>query len=304
MDTKGAEAALVDAAGALAAGDDLDAFIGRVAVLATEALGYDGALVYLLGEESETLQLAASAGAAHGAAATIGLGETEGAARAARERRAITTRNRRYEPLLLGGEGGAPAGVLEARGPGGAAGSAGALAALANLAAVAIERSRLRGAVAERSEWFERLSQIDPLTGLANRTTLDRAIEIELARAARQDGAVAIVLFDVVDLTGLTARLGRVAADDVLRRTAAVLTENVRILDTVARYGGLEFAVLAPRARGPALSQRIVAAADAQRLEDGTPIRLRSAMAVFPNDGTTGAELLAAAERALRGATV
>lgn len=303
MDTKGAEAALVDAAGALAAGDDLDAFIGRVAVLATEALGYDAALVYLLGEESETLQLAASAGAAHGAAATIGLGETEGAARAARERRAITTKNRRYEPLLLGGDGGAPAGVLEARGPGDAAGSAGALAALANLAAVAIERSRLRGAVAERSEWFERLSQIDPLTGLANRTTLDRAIEIELARAARQDGAVAIVLFDV-DLTGLTARLGRVAADDVLRRTAAVLTENVRILDTVARYGGLEFAVLAPRARGPALSQRIVAAADAQRLEDGTPIRLRSAMAVFPNDGTTGAELLAAAERALRGATV
>lgn len=303
MDTKGAEAALVDAAGALAAGDDLDAFIGRVAVLATEALGYDAALVYLLGEESETLQLAASAGAAHGAAATIGLGETEGAARAARERRAITTKNRRYEPLLLGGDGGAPAGVLEARGPGDAAGSAGALAALANLAAVAIERSRLRGAVAERSEWFERLSQIDPLTGLANRTTLDRAIEIELARAARQDGAVAIVLFDV-DLTGLTARLGRVAADDVLRRTAAVLTENVRILDTVARYGGLEFAVLAPRARGPALSQRIVAAADAQRLEDGTPIRLRSAMAVFPTDGTTGAELLAAAERALRGATV
>ena len=202
-------------------------------------------------------------------------------------------------PLLLGAEGGVLAGVLEARGEAATEGSAEALDALAGLAAVAVERNRLHSALDERSEWFERLSEIDPLTGVANRRTLERAIELELVRAARLGTTVAVVIFDLVGTAELMDRLGRAAVDDALRRLAAMLTENVRLIDTVARLGAHEFVVLAPGATGPALAHRIVAAAEVQALDDGTPMRLRSGRAVFPDDGTTAEAILAAAERAV-----
>ena len=126
------------------------------------------------------------------------------AARAARERRVVTEGDRRAVPLLLGVEGGVLAGVLEARGGRDAAASAEALTALADLAAVAVERNRLHSALDERSEWFERLAEIDPLTGVANRRTLERAIELELVRAARQNTTVAVVLFELVGSVAVT----------------------------------------------------------------------------------------------------
>ena len=164
---------------------------------------------------------------------------------------------------------------------------------------MAVERNRLHSALDERSEWFERLSEIDPLTGVANRRTLERAIELELVRAARLGTTVAVVIFDLVGTAELMDRLGRAAVDDALRRVAAMLTENVRLIDTVARLGAHEFVVLAPGATGPALAHRIVAAAEVQALDDGTPMRLRSGRAVFPDDGTTAEAILAAAERAV-----
>jgi diguanylate cyclase (GGDEF)-like protein len=226
----------------------------------------------------------------------------EPAARAARERRVVHEAGTVAVPLLLGTEGGVLAGVLEARGAGATSGSAEALTALADLAAVAVERTRLHSALDERSEWFERLSEIDPLTGLANRRTLERAIELELMRATRQNTPLAIVIFDLVGATELNERLGHAAVDDALRRIAALLTENVRLIDTVARTGNDEFVVLAPGATGPALAHRIVAAVEAEQLSDGTPLRLATGRAVFPDDGGTAEELLKAAEASLRSA--
>jgi diguanylate cyclase (GGDEF)-like protein len=224
----------------------------------------------------------------------------EPAARAARERRVVEEPGARAVPLLLGIEGGVLAGVLEARGAGGTAGSGEALSALADLAAVAVERTRLHSALDERSEWFERLSEIDPLTGLANRRTLERAIELEMMRATRQNTPLAIVMFDLVGATELNERLGHAAVDDVLRRIAALLTEKVRLIDTVARTGPDEFVVVAPGATGPALAHRIVAAVEAEQLSDGTPLRLSTGRAVFPDDGSSAEELLKIAQARLR----
>jgi diguanylate cyclase (GGDEF)-like protein len=232
----------------------------------------------------------------------MNLAADEPAARAARERRVVQEAGTLAVPLLLGTEGGVLAGVLEARGARATSGSAEALTALADLAAVAVERTRLHSALDERSEWFERLSEIDPLTGLANRRTLERAIELDLMRATRQNTPLAIVIFDLVGASELNERLGHAAVDDALRRIAALLTENVRLIDTVARTGSDEFVVLAPGATGPALAHRIVAAVQAEHLSDGTPLRLATGRAVFPDDGGTAEELLKAAEASLRSA--
>ena len=301
MERHGPDTALIEAAQILSAEEDLDAILQRVASLATGPLGYETAVVYLVDEDGRTLHPAAEAGRSMGQATEeLALSADAPAARAARERRTVAEADRRAVPLLLSSEGGILVGVLEAHGDPRETGSADALAALADLAAVAIGRTRLQSALDERSEWFERLSEIDPLTGLANRRTLDRALELELLRAARQGTTLAVVVFDVAGFADLNERLGRAAGDDALRRLAALLTQNVRLIDTVARYGPDEFVVLAPSAAGPALAERIVSAAGTHRLADGMPLRLRAGRAVYPDDGLTADELLRAAERRLR----
>lgn len=298
MEEPGTETALVEAARTLSGEEDVDAMLRRVVTLATSALGYDGAVVYLFDQEGGTLEAVASAGDVPAGSGLVAHGDP--AARAARERRTVEAGDRRAVPLLLEHEGGTLAGVLEARGRPHEPRAADALAALADLAAVAVERSRLQGALDERSEWFERLSEIDALTGLANKRTLVRALDLELLRAQRQNTALGVVCFDIEGFGAMSERLGRAAADEVLRRVASLLVGNVRLIDTVARYGVDEFVVLAPGAVGPALEQRIVAAAATETLDDGTSLALRSGRAVYPNDGTGADELLVAAERRLR----
>lgn len=178
------------------------------------------------------------------------------------------------------------------------------LTALADLAAVAIDRARLASLVAERAEWFERLAHTDPLTGLANARTFGRVLELELARAARGGGEVAIVLFDIVDLADLNATAGREAGDDALRAVAAVLAESVRFVDTVARLGDDEFAVVAPGAAGAAVAKRIVENVAGLPPVAGASIRVRSGIAQFPTDGTSADALLAAARSRLQGSPV
>jgi diguanylate cyclase (GGDEF)-like protein len=308
VDERADVGAVIEAAQALSGEEDLDALLEHVATLATTSLGYDSAVVYLVDDDGQVLEAAATAGAT-GEESGQATGEQAGqmqieadepAARAARERRVVEEPGARAVPLLLGIEGGVLAGVLEARGAGGTAGSGEALSALADLAAVAVERTRLHSALDERSEWFERLSEIDPLTGLANRRTLERAIELEMMRATRQNTPLAIVMFDLVGATELNERLGHAAVDDVLRRIAALLTEKVRLIDTVARTGPDEFVVVAPGATGPALAHRIVAAVEAEQLSDGTPLRLSTGRAVFPDDGSSAEELLKIAQARLR----
>jgi diguanylate cyclase (GGDEF)-like protein len=176
------------------------------------------------------------------------------------------------------------------------------LSALADLAAVAVDRARLASLVAERAEWFERLAHTDPLTGLANARTFGRVLELELARAGRQGGEVAVVLFDIVDLAELNASAGRETGDDVLRSVAAVLAESVRFVDTVARLGDDEFAVVAPGSAGGAVAARLADGVAALAPVAGMAVRIRSGIAHFPADGTSAEELLSVARRRLAAA--
>src|SRR6187431_395765 len=57
------------------------------------------------------------------------------------------------------------------------------LTALADLCAVAIRQARLENALLEKADWIGRLANTDPLTGLANRVTFERMLELEIARA-------------------------------------------------------------------------------------------------------------------------
>jgi diguanylate cyclase (GGDEF)-like protein len=173
------------------------------------------------------------------------------------------------------------------------------LRAAADLVAVAVDRSRLASTIAERSEWFERLAHTDPLTGLANQRTFARVLELELARAGRQGGEVSVAIFDVDDFGRVNDAVGHEAGDDVLKSVAAVVAGAVRLVDTVARYGGDEFILVAPGSAGQTVAQRIVDGVAKLDSVGGRPISVSAGVARFPADGTDSESILAAAQAAL-----
>jgi diguanylate cyclase (GGDEF)-like protein len=173
------------------------------------------------------------------------------------------------------------------------------LLAIAQLAAVAVDRARLTSLASERSEWFERMAHTDPLTGLANTRTLGRVLELELARAARQGGEVSVAVIGVDGLSSVNEASGHEAGDDVLRAVATVLAESVRLVDTVARYGGDEFVLIAPGAAGMTVAQRVLDGVAALGEQHGRPASVSVGLARFPSDGASSEELLASAAAAL-----
>jgi diguanylate cyclase (GGDEF)-like protein len=142
----------------------------------------------------------------------------------------------------------------------------------------------------------------DALTGLASRRTLDRVLELEIARAERLKTDVSLVVVDVDAFRATNAEAGAAAGDDVLRAVAAVLAEHVRLVDTVARIGGDEFAVVAPGSGGVVVARRVLDAVEALGPVAGRPVTISAGIARFPVDGASAGELLAASLAALEAA--
>jgi len=126
----------------------------------------------------------------------------------------------------------------------------------ARLAGIAIDRARAGEELVQRATH-------DALTGLPNRTLLVDRLTQALARSRRSGTAVGVLLVDIDRLKLVNGRLGHEAGDEVLRAVARRLAGVVRPGDTVARFTGDQFVVVAEDvdARDAAvIGQRIVAA--------------------------------------------
>ena len=174
-----------------------------------------------------------------------------------------------------------------------------AVLAIADLAAVTIRQARLRNSIWEQADHADRLSHTDRLTGLANRVTFERMLDLEIARATRQGTPLAVAVVDVDGLSAIGEEKGARVADEVLRHVASAIAERVRLLDTVARFGEDEFVVIAPGDAGGIVALRLRdAIAELPPIGD-TEISVSAAVVHHPADGATGAELVAASEAAL-----
>lgn len=100
---------------------------------------------------------------------------------------------------------------------------------------------------AELYETTLELATSDPLTGIMNRRAMVKQIEYEIARAQRFNTPLALLLVDVDHFKAYNDRMGHVLGDVALKEIAAALKNNIRKVDSLARFGGEEFCVILPQ---------------------------------------------------------
>jgi diguanylate cyclase (GGDEF)-like protein/PAS domain S-box-containing protein len=142
------------------------------------------------------------------------------------------------------------------------------LTAVAHILSGAIERLRV-----EQQMRHDALH--DSLTGLPNRSLLLDRLHQALARATREGGRIALLFVDLDNLKVLNDSLGHQAGDELLRAIGPRLHGQLRASDTVARFGGDEFAIVCENVddidQAIGIAERIVGAFEDPFIVDGEP---------------------------------
>ena len=151
-----------------------------------------------------------------------------------------------------------------------------------------------------QEEQARTLAVCDPLTGLANYRLLLERLDSEMKRYQRDGRPFSVLLLDLDGLKKINDEHGHLVGSLALCRMAEVLLLSCRAIDTAARYGGDEFALVLPEtssAHAKRVAQRI-----SERLrEDHETPKLSASIGIaeYPRDGATIENVLSAADRAL-----
>jgi len=117
------------------------------------------------------------------------------------------------------------------------------------------ELKRVQEALAVANAELRRLVTTDPLTGAWNRRYFEEQVALEIERVHRYGNPLALILFDIDHFKSINDRFGHLAGDQVLMEIVGRLRPNLRALDTLARWGGEEFVLLAPHCNLDATAQ-------------------------------------------------
>jgi diguanylate cyclase (GGDEF)-like protein len=155
------------------------------------------------------------------------------------------------------------------------------------------------------------MAMVDSLTGLFVRRYFDARIEEEIERSKRYKTPFSVVMIDLDDFKALNDTHGHLVGDRVLRGVAAIVRGQMRGVDTAARYGGEELALILPRTEMVAAynqAERVRAAIAEMRVAvdpgagDGVVIATTASfgIAAYPeSNAQTAEELVRRADKAL-----
>lgn len=154
---------------------------------------------------------------------------------------------------------------------------------------------------------LQEMSTIDGLTGVHNRRYLDAALETESRRAKRESQPLSVLMLDIDHFKWINDNLGHTAGDEVLRKVAALIRDQLkRPGDLVARYGGEEFVVLLPNTTvdgAVQVAEQLRGEIEALQLQEGETsfhITVSAGVAgIQPGQDVEPLELLRCADRAL-----
>jgi two-component system cell cycle response regulator len=161
---------------------------------------------------------------------------------------------------------------------------------------------RLAGLVAEQ----RRLATTDVLTGLRTRRFFGAQLPLEITKARRAGGSLAVLIVDVDRFKSINDRYGHPAGDRVLMEVARRLRQSVRHADFIARYGGEEFALVIPEVSpqelasiGERLRNQVAASPIQVSPDEWVTVTVSVGTAGYPRHGEAPAELITTADRAL-----
>lgn len=162
--------------------------------------------------------------------------------------------------------------------------------------------------VTKRKQDEERIlyqANYDGLTGLPNRVLFVDRLDQSLAYLGRRGGRLSVMFIDLDGFKLVNDTLGHDIGDLLLKEAASRLETCIRSGDTVARLGGDEFTILMPEISRvgdtPLLAQRVLDALSEPFLLNGNEAFVSASIGitVFPDDGTTSADLLRNADAAM-----
>ncbi len=162
-------------------------------------------------------------------------------------------------------------------------------------------------AAIESMRQLTQLASTDYLTGLRARGYFERALEQEVHRCLRRSSPSGLLLLDLDDFKAVNDRWGHQAGDDVLRQFARLLPLGLREVDTVARFGGDEFALILPDTGAEGLrlvAERVSESVEQFRFrlpecEQDLHLHLSLGQAVCPDQGRSAEQVLRAADASL-----
>ena len=166
------------------------------------------------------------------------------------------------------------------------------------------EKAQLLVQVADAAKAYERLSNEDSLTGLANRRELDRVLAREFDRAVRTGRQLSVALADLDYFKTINDRYSHAVGDQVLREVARILQVGCRSIDVVGRYGGEEFVLVFPEAgldTARQICERLrlaIEGHDWQGIKSGITLTMSFGLVEFSGE-TNAEELLARADKRL-----
>ncbi len=146
----------------------------------------------------------------------------------------------------------------------------------------------------------------DPLTGLYNRRYMEETLEMELARASRDQGVLGLIMIDLDHFKHLNDKFGHEAGDLVMQQVGEILKTTIRRGDIPCRYGGEEFLLIFPDVQESVLVERAEQLRSLiKKMEPRfnqqliAPISASIGLALYPANGETAAALIHAADSAL-----
>ena len=153
-------------------------------------------------------------------------------------------------------------------------------------------------------------SRVDTKTGLLNASTWEQEAEVEIARAVRTGTPLALALVDIDHFKAVNDTYGHLVGDKTLRAVTDALQSQLRSYDVAGRFGGEEFAILLPHARGDDalhVAERLRAHIAGMSIpigddpEHGSAVRVTISVGVASLDGANRelTDMLAAADAAL-----
>jgi diguanylate cyclase (GGDEF)-like protein len=151
----------------------------------------------------------------------------------------------------------------------------------------------------------ETLAITDPLTGLFNRRRFETILELEFKKTLRYQTPLSCLMIDIDHFKSVNDTFGHQAGDVVLKEVALLIQRNIREVDTAARWGGEEFAVLVPtinRENASAPANRILKAVGNHKFPDITDLSITVSIGIagIPNPQIdTGQKLVHAADLAM-----